>query len=173
MWERNMGCLSYPPQPGRELQPRHVPWPVIEPVTFHLARGHPTDQSLVFIFNFLLFFFILTGRHFSHCFYRERKGERKTSKHRCEREASICCLPHLPRPGTEPAIRACAPTRNRTKTPRPHDNALTSQVALVQGQRCLLIELRNSRGWVRRRIASSAFLLWLQASENSEWPWPW
>ena len=39
-------------------------------------------------------------------------GERE--RHRCERETSVCCLPHVPRLGIETATQACALTRGRT-----------------------------------------------------------
>ena len=38
MWERNINWLPLAcPQPGTWPQPRHVPWPGIEPVTFQFA----------------------------------------------------------------------------------------------------------------------------------------
>ena len=46
--ERSIHCLVAScthPSWGSNLQPRHVPWPGIEPVTFHFARWCPTHWA--------------------------------------------------------------------------------------------------------------------------------
>ena len=59
--------------------------------------------------------------HF-HCFQRE--GGRK--KHRCKREASIGCLPYVPKPGIKPATQVCDLTRNRPTNFQLWDDAPTN-----------------------------------------------
>ena len=45
MWERNINWLPLSCPWGPGLQPRHVPWPGIEPVTFHFAVRCPTNWA--------------------------------------------------------------------------------------------------------------------------------
>ena len=55
--EALIGCLLYTSRSGLNLQPRHVPWPRIEPVTFSFWKRHPTNyphwlgQSLCLLFK--------------------------------------------------------------------------------------------------------------------------
>ena len=55
--ETLISCLSYMSQPELNLKPRHMPWPGIEPATFHLRNDAYTTvlyQSWLFSFFWML-----------------------------------------------------------------------------------------------------------------------
>ena len=71
----------------------------------------------------------------------------------------IGCLPHTPRPGTEPATQACAPTRNRTgdlslcgTLPNPLSQAVQASAHIRNHHTCLSDHRWHSLPWGLPRI---------------------
>ena len=125
-----IGCLSPAPSWGPGLQPRHVPWPGIEPVTFWFAGQHPTYWATpvwaktilslpLYPVSFLLPFHIYTylilflNLLLFILFFRERRREKEEERNIGQRN-----IDQLPSLGTPTQgwthTQACALTGNQT-----------------------------------------------------------